>query len=77
MTQEVVTKEMFTVWRQDPVTKQIMDRLQDLREQIQHGLKDEAIILCDSGQLKLARLLGQRDGLDVLLNIQYDEDEDE
>ena len=71
---EEINPELFHLWRTDPVTQYIFKQLKLLREEVEYGLKDEQIILSDNGQLKLARLLGQRDGIDTLLKIQYDED---
>lgn len=71
---EEINAELFQLWRTDPVTKYIFKQLKVLREEVEYGLKDENIILSDNGQLRLARLLGQRDGIDTLLKIQYDED---
>ena len=68
-----LNKEVFNTWLTDPVTKLIFTQLTEVRETIESGLKDESIILSDGGQLKLARLLGQRDGIDAILNIKYDD----
>jgi hypothetical protein len=69
----MITKEMFEVWMQDEITKEIFSGIQDIKVQIEEGLKSEEIILAKDGQLRLARLLGQRDGLNILLNIEYEE----
>lgn len=71
---EIITREIFTIWKNDPVTAFMFSQLQRLRESIEAGLKDETIILSDGGQLKLARLLGQRDGLDTVLNMSYEDE---
>lgn len=73
--QDQITKDLFDTWLRDPITKHVFRLLQNLREDIEAGLKSEAIILDDRAQVKLARLLGQRESLDFMLNMEYGEED--
>lgn len=67
-----ITEQMFSAWKSDPVTKEIFSGLTELRGLINDELRSEGNILADNAQIKLARILGQREGIDSILNISYE-----
>lgn len=72
----VLTKDTLTKWKNDPFTQEVLVNIKQLRASIQESMLDEDLILNPNGQIRLARLLGQREGLDLLLNIHHEEDDE-
>ena len=72
---EKITKESFYRWKRDPVTKAIMETLQNLRTDINVMLTDGNLIM-DSPK-DLINLLGRRDGIDIILQMTFEEAVDE
>lgn len=74
MTQKTqISEEMFNIWIKDPVTLDIFERLKTIRASLTEYLQENELIFDDKGQLKLARLIGQREGIDTLLNIEWED----
>ena len=72
----------FHRWKKDPTTIQLFEGLQSLRDQINEQLIDAHVILEPDSRVHLARLIGMREGLDTVLQIEVDDlieeiDEDE
>jgi hypothetical protein len=63
-------KESFTQWMEHPVTKEVMKIINDTRLEFSHSLMAHA----SSGEtVSAARAAGNMEGLDYLLNIQYED----
>ena len=71
--QPKVDKEMFDDWKQHAVTELVFSGLQRLRGNIESALCNEGLIMGEDAKAKLARLLGQREGIDLILNIKCEE----
>lgn len=65
---EKVSRESFRSWMRDPVTKGIFAELKAVRAGYNERLTDANHIMGD--QLNLAKWLGKREGLDILLQIE-------
>ena len=66
-----ITPESFHRWKKDPVTEELYKRLQNLRTQLNDSLLNAGVILEE--KKNAARLLGQREGLEVILNLVFDD----
>ena len=76
----VVSKEAFYRWKNDPVTAAIFNALEEMRETLNDRLTDASIIMHEDHQKISIHTLGQRDGIDLLLQIDLEdisEEEDE
>jgi hypothetical protein len=63
-----IEKAQFAAWKADAVTKEIFASLVAIRENINRNLVDGNVVMGDPKHA--IRLLGQREGLDVLLQIE-------
>lgn len=54
-----------------------MSALKRIREDIQFEMQDAGLIMDKDCRAKLARLLGMRDGLDIVLEMSFEELEQE
>jgi hypothetical protein len=69
------------MWKNDEVTKHIFALLKQAREEVNLALTNADIVLGENSDRAIPRLIGQREGLDLLLEISYEdleevEDED-
>lgn len=60
-------------WKKEPVTIKLLEALQDLRDSVERNMLDADLILDEDSRAKLARLVGIREGLDVVLQIEVDD----
>jgi len=67
----------FRHWKKDEVTIEVMSALKDLRDQINEALTNADVVLGDNAAKAIPRLIGQREGLDLILEIQVEDLEDE
>lgn len=72
---EKLTKADFIQWKNDRMTKHLMSQLAEIRNQLKEVLRAPNTILGD--QKIAARILGQQEGLEVVLNIDFEESTDE
>lgn len=64
-----ITIEQFRRWKKDPVTIEVLDMVSETKEKLnEHFLNGDLLFIKDSGK-HLARLLGQREGLDTILKM--------
>ena len=66
-----ITESNFVAWKNDPITKSIFQSLENIRSELNLSLTDANLIMAE--REKLVRLLGQREGIDVLLQISADD----
>ena len=71
-----MTEKEFDMWMTDPLTKEIFAQLVVQRENINLQLTDSNLVFENKGQLQMARLIGQREGLDLLLEVMYEDIEE-
>ena len=67
MTNSKIDLETFKTWMDHPVTKEVMKSLANLRDGLNESLYSEEIIMGPHDTA--ARILGQREGVETLLNI--------
>lgn len=77
MTETQIDKDEFTQWLEGPVTKYVFKQIEILREEINATLTDADVVFHPDSAKRLARLVGQREGVDLLLNIEYEDVKDE
>jgi hypothetical protein len=70
-----VTGEMFKIWKNDPITKFVFSELETLKLNISAALTDTSFLLAEDSRVKIARLVGERDAIDSILNINFVPDE--
>lgn len=70
MTKEIITPEDFVAWKRDHVTVALFATLQKLKQTIEEELLSTTHLLDDKIVKKSARLLGQLEGLGVILDIE-------
>lgn len=58
-------------WRYDPVTVALMERLEQIKIELQNGLLNEQVLMGD--QKNIARLLGNIEALNLVLNINVED----
>jgi len=64
-----VNKDDFVDWKNNPVTKRVFQAVQDLRDSLNVSLTSANLIMQDNFEKTASRTLGQREGLDTLLQI--------
>ena len=75
----IINQEIFQEWRNNPVTIEIFQELKNLRKKLSDSMT-MGVTLCDSAdetQKQTAILIGNIQGIDQLLGINYNEDEKE
>lgn len=72
-----ITKSQFISWKHDIITQEFYKALQELRIEIEEQLLNaDNIFKIDSDKV-LARLVGQREGIDTVLNLSIEDYEDD
>ena len=66
---DIVTNSDFLQWRADPVTKKVFATLQEYLSSIEDNMISTAVILRPDANVVLANMAGIRDGLEMVLNI--------
>lgn len=75
-----ITKSQFLGWKCDIITQEILKDLIDLRKAIEDDMLNANNIFHKNSKQILARLVGYRDGVDVVLNLSvedFDDDDEE
>lgn len=67
-------KEQFDEWHSHPATIEIFKELEDVREDLKEDLARGATL---GSEVQTARLVGNIEGLNQLLNIKYEGDADD
>jgi len=70
-----VTKEEYNEWKNHPVTKVIKQSIEEERDRLK-DIISSGTVLEDFSEQKVARLIGHIEGLDYLLDIRYEDEED-
>ena len=65
----------FHTWKADPVTQVVLDKVTTLINHLNSALTDETVLMGD--QKQIARLLGNKEALEVVLAIKYEDLVDE
>lgn len=71
-----ISATQFRAWLNDDVTRRVFTLLRERRGEINTDLVDSNAIMSSDWHLQAARLVGERDGLDRLLEVQYSEVEE-
>lgn len=67
-------KEQFEEWRANPGTVEVFEEVNKLREALKESLANGATL---GSEVQTARVVGNIEGLNQLLNIKYEEAGDE
>ena len=59
----------FRIWMKDPVTVELFRVLKEVRNHVELGMTDASNISATDCHLRLTKLLGIREGLDLVLEI--------
>lgn len=65
----------YKLWKIHPITVYVYKALQELRDDVNLQLTNAENIM--GSEKKLARLLGNREALDIILNLEYEDVGDE
>ena len=63
----------FRTWMKDPVTVALFSTLEEVREEIEAGMENSDNISASDCHLRMMKLLGIREGIDLVLNINYED----
>lgn len=72
-----VSKSQFSAWKNDPITKQFFKALKEARDNIEELMISSDIILSADATQKLTRLVGNREGIDLVLTTSIEDYDDE
>lgn len=72
-----ISREEFEIWLDRPTTQFVFKYLKLYRDELNTALTDANLVFRDDGIKQLSRIIGQREGIDLLLNITYEEMDDE
>ena len=68
-----VEKANFYTWKNDEVTKEVFEALREAREQVNLALTNADVVLGSEANKAIPRLIGQREGIDLILQISYED----
>ena len=63
----------FSNWKNDIVTVKLFESLKDIRDGVERSMTDANLIMKPDGLRDLARLVGLREGLDIVLEMTIDD----
>ena len=74
-----MNREQFTEWREHPITKEIFDALRETRDMDVQSLVDGGTLATDMGETAqlTARIVGKIQGINQILDIDFEEEEQE
>lgn len=72
----IVSKQEFALWKQQTITQLIFKNLEDLKKGMEEALLNTDFHL-KTNDLERGRLLGQREGIELLLNVHVEDIEEE
>lgn len=73
MKKRKIDKDEYLQWRDGSITAVVFKALQRMRDRINEDLTNSHLIFKEDGGKTLARLVGQRESIDLILNIEYDD----
>lgn len=65
----MISAEEVGMWKGLEVTKELYKSLKNIRDDIEQQMLNEAVLLSDKCQVELAKLVGIREGIDIVLNL--------
>ena len=68
-----ISKEQFLNWKNDEVTKSIIDSLTEIRDRYKEGLS-VGETLSDNAERDTARAVGFISGLNAIIHIEYEDE---
>lgn len=68
-----IANEEFVRWKNDDVTKEIFAAITNIRNQLNQAMTSADVVMVSDSDRRVARLLGQREGLDLILNIHFND----
>lgn len=68
-----IDNSQFYSWKKDPTTIKLLEALKVMRDSIEKNMTNEEVIFAPNSKQVLARLVGVREGLDLVLNIDVDD----
>lgn len=68
---ETVDQSSFINWKDHPVTRQLFQLLQEIDGKLEQNMLNPEVFLDQDSRVLLARLLGNRDIIDRVLNISF------
>lgn len=68
-----ITNEMFHIWKKEPVTKALMEALLAYRADLNEAMTNSDVIEEKDSRAKLLRMIGLREGIDLVLNLEVDQ----
>lgn len=73
MQEEKISQSDFVDWKNQPITKIIFENLNTIREEINLTLTNSDVLLGKDSHVQIPRLIGYREGVDLLLQISYED----
>lgn len=73
MTTETIDESSFAHWRRHPITERVFERLQELDGGLKNVLLNASVILADDGQIQYSRIVGNREIIDHILTITFED----
>lgn len=68
-----ISNESFHRWKNDPVTQEVFKAISMMCAELKTAFGHPDLIMAKDGQVKAARLLGQVEGAELILNIKVDD----
>jgi len=72
-----IKKLDFIDWKNDPITKEVFKKLKEAVEVIKESMTEGSIIGDPNGLLRLNRMKGEIDGLESVIYIDIEDDNNE
>lgn len=63
----------YRIWKQNPVTIKLFKFLKELRIDLEMQMLDGAVIMHHDSEKFLSKLLGMREGLDLILQMEFED----
>lgn len=63
----------FRTWMKDPVTLALFSTLEEVRDEVEAGMLNSDNISASDCHLRMMKMLGIREGIDLVLNINYED----
>lgn len=77
MNQAEISKDDFVLWLSDRVTRYVLNVIAEERDLLKDELCGGVTLSSDKPEIKTAMLIGYIGGLNQLLNIRYDDEDEE
>lgn len=77
MTTPRINKDDFIKWRDDEITQAFFKALKEQRKIINEQLTSSILVMKEGSGKQGAYLIGKREGLDLMLQVKYDDIEED